>query len=275
MPEAFDAALAATFDPELDRVARIFRDHGGTDFGYLAWHFRRFRETKQLFEQTSERRGLRVLDVGAHWLHQAFLYAEDGYRVTAADFPITIENHVVGSLAASLGIELIAYRDLETPTAFAAIPDGSFDVILFTEIIEHITFNPVAMWTELYRLLSPGGRIVVTTPNYYAMKGRAWALSRTLHGFGSGLSVEELLGVPTHGPHWKEYSMRELVKYFTLLSPDFRIHKALHVDDYYAAPQAPAAVRYIERKTPVLRRNLHVEVELPRKERGITISPTF
>ncbi len=70
MPEAFDAALAATFDPELDRVARIFRDHGGTDFGYLAWHFRRFRETKQLFEQTSERRGLRVLDVGAHWLRK-------------------------------------------------------------------------------------------------------------------------------------------------------------------------------------------------------------
>jgi 2-polyprenyl-3-methyl-5-hydroxy-6-metoxy-1,4-benzoquinol methylase len=275
MPDHPDPALAATFDPELGRVAHIFEANGGTDFGYLAWHFRRFKETKEMYERTAERKGQRVLDVGAHWLHQAFLYAEDGYRVTAADFPITIDNHVVKSLAGAYGIELIAYTDLETPTAFAAIPDGTFDVILFTEIIEHLTFNPVAMWRELYRLMAPGGRVVVTTPNYYAMKGRAWAPTRTLHGFGSGLPVEEILTVPSHGPHWKEFSMRELLKYFTLLSPDFRIHKAVYMDDYYGGPRVPAVMRYIESKVPILQRNLHIEVELVRKDKGIVLSPTF
>ena len=101
MPDHPDPALAATFDPELGRVARIFESHGGTDFGYLAWHFRRFQETKEMFERTAERKGQRVLDVGAHWLHQAFLYAEHGYRVTAADFPITITSCGVEQRAAS------------------------------------------------------------------------------------------------------------------------------------------------------------------------------
>jgi 2-polyprenyl-6-hydroxyphenyl methylase/3-demethylubiquinone-9 3-methyltransferase len=275
MPETPEAALAATFDPELDRVAWIFRNHGGTDFGYLAWHHARFRETKRIFEETHERRGQRVLDIGAHWLHQALLYAEDGYRVTAADFPITIENHCVKSMAAAYGIERISYENLETPTAFAAIPDGTFDVILFTEIIEHITFNPVAMWTELYRLLAPGGVIVVTTPNYYSVKGRAWALRRTLKGYGSALPVEEILRVPTYGPHWKEYSLRELWVYFTMLSPDFHIHKATYVDDYYKGPKISAMLRFLERRLPVLQRNLHIEVTLPSKEQGIVIAPTF
>lgn len=275
MPEAPDPELAATFDPELDRVAHIFKRHGGTDFGYLAWHFRRFKETKEIFEQTSERRALRVLDVGAHWLHQAFLYAEHGYRVTAADFPVTIDNDVVKSLSATYGIELITYRDLETPTAFSGLPDNSFDVILFTEIIEHLTFNPVAMWTELYRLLAPGGRIVVTTPNYYALKGRLWSPRRMLARFGGGLSVDEILKVPTYGPHWKEFSLRELVHYFWMLSPDFRTHKAVYVDDYYEMPKVPAPLRWLERRVRVLRRNLHLEIELTRKEQGIVVKPTF
>lgn len=275
MPDFIEPELRRTFDPELARVADVFLKHGGTDFGYLAWHFRRFTETKAIFERTTAPQGRRLLDVGAHWLHQAFLYAEQGYRVTAADFPVTIDSPVVRSLAGAYGIDLIAYDDLEAPTAFAGLPDDGFDVILFTEIIEHITFNPVAMWRELYRLMAPGARIVVTTPNYYAMKGRAWALTRTLGGFGSALPVEEILTVPSHGPHWKEFSLRELVKYFTMLSPDFRIAKALYVDDYYRGPRMSAVMRFIERNVPVLQRNLHLEVELVRKDKGIVIAPAF
>lgn len=42
--------------------------------------------------------------------------------------------------------------------------DGSFDKILFTEVIEHIPDDRAAL-RELARVLAPGGRIAITTPN--------------------------------------------------------------------------------------------------------------
>ncbi|MEO8083893.1 MAG: methyltransferase domain-containing protein [Ardenticatenales bacterium] len=42
--------------------------------------------------------------------------------------------------------------------------DGAFDKILFTEVIEHIPDDRAAL-RELARVLAPGGRIAITTPN--------------------------------------------------------------------------------------------------------------
>lgn len=43
--------------------------------------------------------------------------------------------------------------------------DGSFEVALFCEVIEHLLTDPVAALSELGRVLRPGGLLVVTTPN--------------------------------------------------------------------------------------------------------------
>jgi len=43
--------------------------------------------------------------------------------------------------------------------------NASFDVVVFTEILEYITFNPVAFWRRLYELLRIGGMVYITTPN--------------------------------------------------------------------------------------------------------------
>ena len=40
----------------------------------------------------------------------------------------------------------------------------SFDVIIAIEVIEHLE-NPRAMMRELYRLLRPGGQLIISTPN--------------------------------------------------------------------------------------------------------------
>ena len=61
----------------------------------------------------------------------------------------------------------------------ASLPfkSGSFDLVISTDVIEHIE-NDVAALTELRRVLAPSGRILATTPAY------SWAYSdhdRCLH----------------------------------------------------------------------------------------------
>jgi SAM-dependent methyltransferase len=43
--------------------------------------------------------------------------------------------------------------------------DGTFDVVLFAELIEHLAINPVWALAEIHRVLKPDGRLIVTTPN--------------------------------------------------------------------------------------------------------------
>jgi len=43
--------------------------------------------------------------------------------------------------------------------------DGTFDVVLCLEVLEHLAVDPMAMMAEVNRVLKPGGVFVLTTPN--------------------------------------------------------------------------------------------------------------
>ena len=258
-------------------VHRHFSDYP-TDLGYLHAHYARFKRTLELADSKSKPSGI-VLDVGAHWLHQALMWKDNGYKVIAADLPATLSLSHVQALARENDIGLVIYDKLESERVFHDIPDNSIDIVLFSEIIEHITFNPVLMWQEVYRVMAPGSKVVVTTPNYYWARGRAWDLTRLSRRLGGGISVDEILQIPTYGPHWKEYSLRELIRYFNVLSDDFVITKGEYVMDPRGLP-IPSSLggriaRMLETAHRVFRWGLHVEATLNKKESGIKVNPSW
>jgi len=262
--------------PTLDEYTALFAAHGDTGAEYLRQHFPRYAATKQRLTVHGNRAaGKQVLDVGAHWLHQAVLYAIDGFAVTALDLPVTVEAESVRALAEAHAITLLPNADLEYPSALNAIADDTFDIVLFTEVIEHLAFNPVAMWREIYRVMKPGARIVVTTPNYYALRTRVRQWWRAIRGLGAGVDVEHVLGVHTLGHHWKEYSRRELERYFTLLSPDFACRNFAYVRGSRRPATRPSVelALLLERLIPFVRPDLYVEAELTRKSAGILVEP--
>jgi SAM-dependent methyltransferase len=49
-------------------------------------------------------------------------------------------------------------------------PDSSFDVVIFSELIEHLGLNPVWSLSEIHRVLRPNGIVIVTTPNFLSLE---------------------------------------------------------------------------------------------------------
>jgi SAM-dependent methyltransferase len=44
-------------------------------------------------------------------------------------------------------------------------PDASFNAVLFNEVLEHLLYAPMLLFREIRRVLVPGGRLYLTTPN--------------------------------------------------------------------------------------------------------------
>jgi len=260
----------------LNDFIECFED--STDVGYLQDHYPRLWLTKEFAYQRWAWEKADILDIGAHWLHQSVFFALDGHHVTAADLPITLEDPAVKALASKYEIDLLVYEDLSSEKVFDELDDDSMDVILFCEILEYITFNPVAMWKALYRVLRPGGRIILTMPNFYCGGSLFPAIFRFLSGGGSGISVSDILNKNTYAPHWKEYSKKELRRYFELLSADFVLNNQRYLPDSLGLVRLnwKGKLLYDKRNIlPVFRKGIYAEIDLLRKNAGFTINPDW
>lgn len=94
--------------------------------------------------------GARVLDVGAGVGPYRPLFAHCEYRA-----------HDFAQEPATMG----HYTPLDYVSDIGSIPapDDSFDVVLCTEVLEHVP-EPIAAVRELARILRPGGRLLLSAP---------------------------------------------------------------------------------------------------------------
>lgn len=92
--------------------------------------------------------GARVLDVGAGDAPYRELFAHTGYVTT--DWQHSVHE---GAAAA----------DIRAPADAIPRPDGSFDCVVLTQVLEHIP-EPAAVLTECFRLLRRGGVLLISVP---------------------------------------------------------------------------------------------------------------
>ncbi|AXT85519.1 SAM-dependent methyltransferase [Aeromicrobium sp. A1-2] len=140
------------------------------------------------FDRLRVGRGTRFIDVGAGAGRHSYEALRRGALVTAYDMD-EVELKGVEDMFGALELEgevppggagQVRVGDiLDMPYA-----DGSFDVVLASEILEHVPQDDQAI-SELVRILAPGGILAVTVPRWLPERV-CWALSDEYHANEGG-----------------------------------------------------------------------------------------
>ena len=88
-------------------------------------------------------------------------------------------------------------------------PDDHFSTVLCCELIEHLFADPMHLMCEVNRILKPGGRLVLTTPNIAGLR----AVAAILLGYHPGFFHSYLRpneGGESDARHNREYTPREI-----------------------------------------------------------------
>lgn len=96
-----------------------------------------------------------LLDVGTAYGTLAGYFAERGWKVTAVDALPELSSPVWW------GAHEIDFHEVNVETQ--PLP-GQHDLVLFTEVIEHLNYNPVPVIERLFEATKPGGTVICTTP---------------------------------------------------------------------------------------------------------------
>lgn len=114
------------------------------------------------------------------------------------------------------------WRELEVEVRFCNLDeqplpfgDGEFDAVVFSEVIEHLAGSPLGPLREMLRVLKPGGRLIISTPNQLYLKSRLKTLGdvvlmRPFEGFNEFQRSMQLDGPQRYYNHSRLYTMAEL-----------------------------------------------------------------
>lgn len=109
----------------------------------------------------------RLLDIGSQ-IGSLPLYAiRLGIESTAVDNADLASD--CGRILREHGVD---YRVGDVGTGHLPFADGSFDFVTYMDVIEHHEYSPKRVMLELWRVLAPGGCIIITTPNHASIYNR-------------------------------------------------------------------------------------------------------
>src|SRR5262245_60945864 len=236
-----------TAPPDLDEISRAVHAFGRSrlpdwEAGYLEYHRRRYQDTLRLLPPGE---GRRLLDVGSFPGHLSALAQARGWEV------VGLNNAIEGAgpwadFLERCGERKITIHGCEVEWEPFPLQTASVDAVLFSELFEHLHLNPFHALKEIFRVLRPGGLLLLTTPNLR----RVETFSRLCHGWGTQPPVSrpfhELFPSLLYHRHNREYTAKELVYYLARQGKDlydFRVDRVYYSDAFDTAHEIPGALR--------------------------------
>jgi 2-polyprenyl-3-methyl-5-hydroxy-6-metoxy-1,4-benzoquinol methylase len=136
----------------------------------------RLRATKSQVELIKRyKKGTSLLDIGCGEGFFLFNASKAGY--SAKGIELSKDAAAYAKREFNLDIEARAFEELQ-------FPENYFDVVTLWQVLEHLP-HPLAILKEAYRILKPGGLLMVSTPDIEGIParilGKRWWNIRKLH----------------------------------------------------------------------------------------------
>jgi SAM-dependent methyltransferase len=239
---------------------RLESEGSGRELEYFLIHCNRYRFILERVAGLALPAAAEALDVGCYPPHLLSALELLGFRVRG-----------VSSRHEKIDLENVVSLNIEAEQLPFA--DGSFDLVLLTEIIEHLTIDPHRYLAEVRRVLRPDGRLLITTPNAVHLKNRA----KLLVGRSVYFSLEQLYATnpdddSVYFRHNREFTLGELRA--VVGAAGFEVLAASHFNAYGPFRERVARQRLSLRGVklvgwalthmhPSLKDSLYVEASLP------------
>jgi SAM-dependent methyltransferase len=209
--------ISRTIKPNDEALAGWFRDYASGQRNRLAFDLDYLSE----FVKPSST----ILEFGSTPLLLTGAARRLGYDICGVDLnPERFSNS-----ARQLGVRVVQC-DIETaPLPFA---DASFDVAIFNEIFEHLRLNLIHTFSQIFRVLRPGGSLLLSTPNLRSLEGITnFLLGDRPYGNSGDLYTEyEKLQKVGHMGHVREYTVIEVVEFLSRIG--FSVRQIIHRGQY-------------------------------------------
>ena len=179
----------------------------------------------------------RLLDVGAQIGAMAIYAARLGCKVSAVDYGSFTS--VYAGIAADHGVD---YRECDVSSQALPFADESFDFVTYMDTIEHHAFSSKRVLMEIRRVLVPGGRALVTTPNHASIYNRLLLLTGRSVNDSFDTYFDSYANEPVHPGHHREYTRSELQS--ALERTGFKVLECRAMDEDWSS------LLYYARKSP-------------------------
>lgn len=108
----------------------------------------------------TKKAGGEILDIGAGTGDMLDMLDSSLYQKAAIDIsPVAVE------IMKKKGVDACVSDVISQPLPYG---DGSKDIVIATEILEHLS-NPEYLLSEIFRILRPGGYLIASVPNIYQL----------------------------------------------------------------------------------------------------------
>lgn len=210
----------------VDDLGRLLARTGERD-GYFDDHRDRFVHDLELVVRYQN--GGRVLEVGTHPGYFAWCLARMGVDAVGVDLDPSRAVQFEGERRPP-----IVRCDIERERL--PFDDGAFSLALLCEVFEHLRVDPLHALDEIHRVLSPGGVLILETPNLYS----AGNVARFVRGRGvmppAYGEFSKLRGVG-HMGHVREYSRAEM--------REFLVHSGFEIVESRVISHRPSHTGWI------------------------------
>lgn len=189
---------------------------------YFSIHKNRYKNDLEIIEYYYKKG--KILEIGSFPCHLTYCVKRLGYPVIGLDInPKRVENFIKR--------HNLIVKECNIENEKIPFNDNSFDLIIFSEIFEHLRIDPISTLKEINRIVRPGGIMMLTTPNLYSL-GKI-ILFNLGKGFNNPYKEFEKLHTVGHMGHIREYSTKEIKQFlentgFKVVKVKYKVYNKSH-----------------------------------------------